>query len=213
MLAARFLARCRFSHSTAAAAATVAMATTLAQPAQSPAECGWFGKSKLEKKLEAENEQLKLDLDAVKEKRAVLQAEKDALANQKALKTQMTDMATGMGTSLASLGETGVPQNLSYGFVAGFCSGFAAKKAGKAFAVVAGGIYVGLQVLAFNGFIQINHDNIEDRLKGLADLNKDGKVDAEDLAIAHEKGMEILQFGVPSVGGFATGFAMGLRQG
>ena len=78
---------------------------------------------------------------------------------------------------------------------------------------LAGGVYVGLQMLAFNGFITINHDGIEQKLKSVADLNKDGKVDAQDLAIAKDKGMEILQFGVPSVGGFGTGLAMGLKHG
>ena len=47
----------------------------------------------------------------------------------------------------------------------------------------------------------------------IADLNNDGKIDAQDLAIAQAKGLEILQFGVPSVGGFGTGFALGLRHG
>ena len=60
---------------------------------------------------------------------------------------------------------------------------------------------------------QINHESIEARLKTAADLNNDGKIDAQDLAIAQAKGLEILQFGVPSVGGFGTGFALGLRHG
>ena len=60
---------------------------------------------------------------------------------------------------------------------------------------------------------QINHESIEARLKTAADLNNDGKINAQDLAIAQAKGLEILQFGVPSVGGFGTGFALGLRHG
>ena len=69
------------------------------------------------------------------------------------------------------------------------------------------------QLLAINGFITINHGSIEDKLMDIADLNHDGKIDKEDLKIAQERGMELLQYGIPSVGGFASGVAMGLRQG
>ena len=72
-----------------AAAATVA---SLAQLTQQPAECGIFGKSKLEKKLEAENDALKAELKAELEAKAKALAEKEALAQQKAMKTQITEV-------------------------------------------------------------------------------------------------------------------------
>jgi uncharacterized membrane protein (Fun14 family) len=35
--------------------------------------------------------------------------------------------------------DTGIPTTISYGFVSGFCSGYALKKVGKVVAVVLGG--------------------------------------------------------------------------
>lgn len=222
LLSRRIAARPAFA---AAAASSVAY---LAAPAP-PAQCllGFGGKSKEVLRLEEENARLlseavnaKAELMAVtKEKEALAMAteklatEKDALAHMKSAKTQLMELSTDLGSGLAEIGSTGVPQNLSYGFVAGYCSGFAAKKAGKVLAAVLGSVYIGLQCLAFNGFIDINHSKIGESFENMADLNKDGKVDAEDLKIAKEKGMQILSYGVAASSGFATGVALGLRQG
>jgi len=195
------------------AAAAAAAIGTLAQPAAAPAQCSWlFGKSKEVQQLEEERarfEEEKRQLQA--EKEAAL-AEKESALKKVAVKGQMTEMAKDVGSTVAVVGSTGIPQSLSYGFVAGYCSGYAAKKAGKLIALAAGGVYAGLQLLAFNGFIKINHDAIEDEFISYADLNNDGSVDGKDLAIAQQRGMEILKFGVPSIGGFGTGFALGLKH-
>lgn len=167
------------------ALAVACAAGSLAQLSSSPAECSWlFGKSSEVKRLEEETAKLLAELEATRKEKEAERVAKEEMIQKKAMKTQMHEMALGVGASVANIGSTGVPQNLSYGFVAGFCSGYAAKKAGKLVAVVAGGVYAGLQVLAFNGYIEINHGNIEASLVGVADLNKDGVVDMKDFSEA-----------------------------
>ena len=45
------------------------------------------------------------------------------------------------------------------------------------------------------------------------DLNKDGKLDKEDMEQASTKMMELLQFNMPAGGGFVAGFVGGVRSG
>ena len=80
------------------------------------------------------------------EEKQIAVAEKEKVEVQKSLKASIDELAQRVGSGVASIATTGVPQNVSYGFIAGFCSGFAAKKAGRVLAVGVGGVYVGLQV-------------------------------------------------------------------
>ena len=73
--------------------------------------------------------------------------------------------------------------------------------------------FVALQVLAYNGYIKVDHGKIKQDVEGMLDLNKDGKFDEKDRAIAAEKIMEVLKYNMPSGGGFAVGFMGGLRSG
>mmetsp|Transcript_27025 Transcript_27025/g.56600 ORF Transcript_27025/g.56600 Transcript_27025/m.56600 type:complete len:131 (+) Transcript_27025:493-885(+) len=73
--------------------------------------------------------------------------------------------------------------------------------------------FVGVQALAYNGYIEVDHGKIKQDVEGLLDLNGDGKLDASDRAIASEKMMVMLQHNMPSGGGFVAGFAGGLRSG
>ena len=47
--------------------------------------------------------------------------------------------------------DSGVPTQISYGFICGYSSGYALKKVGKAASVVFGLGFVGLQSLAYAG--------------------------------------------------------------
>ena len=59
----------------------------------------------------------------------------------------------------------------------------------------------------------MDHSVLKKDVEGLLDLNKDGKIDDEDRKIATDKVLEVLQFGMPSGGGFVVGFLGGLRSG
>ena len=52
--------------------------------------------------------------------------------------TTLTDIASTLGTSVQTAIDTGIPTQLSYGFLSGYCSGLALKKVGRAAAVVFG---------------------------------------------------------------------------
>jgi len=123
------------------------------------------------------------------------------------------EVATVAGAQVQGAVDSGIPGSISYGFVSGFCAGYALKQAGRVAAVVLGMGFVGMQALAYNGYIQVDHGKLKKDVEGLMDLNDDGKIDAADRSIASEKLMEVLQYNMPSGGGFAVGFLGGLRSG
>mmetsp|Transcript_14310 Transcript_14310/g.28879 ORF Transcript_14310/g.28879 Transcript_14310/m.28879 type:complete len:227 (-) Transcript_14310:473-1153(-) len=122
-------------------------------------------------------------------------------------------VATEVGSKVAEAIETGVPTQLSYGFMSGFCSGYALKKVGKAAAVVLGVGFMALQTLSYSGYVDVDHGKLKKDIEGMMDLNKDGKVDKDDLDKASENILEVLQFGLPAGAGFGAGFVFGLKQG
>uniref|UniRef100_A0A7S4JYV9 EF-hand domain-containing protein n=1 Tax=Odontella aurita TaxID=265563 RepID=A0A7S4JYV9_9STRA len=129
------------------------------------------------------------------------------------LNGQIDALAKQVGSKVADAVETGVPTQLSYGFVCGYCSGYALKKVGKGAAVVLGLGFMTLQTLNYSGYIQVDHEKLKKDVEGLMDLNNDGKIDEKDLAEASDKIMEVMSFGLPSGCGFAAGFWGGLRSG
>lgn len=102
---------------------------------------------------------------------------------------------------------------MSYGFVCGYCSGYALRTIGKGVAVAFGLSFMGLQALAYKGYIKIEHDQFEQDFKNAMDFNKDGKVDKDDAEIAYSKVMEVLQYSLPAGSGFGGGFIAGVRSG
>jgi len=97
------------------------------------------------------------------------------------------------------------------GFVFGYASGYFVKQVSRTMAFVAGGIFVLLQGLAYAGVIKIDYDNMEKKVEQALDVNNDGKLDAEDVRIIYKRVQSFLSYGLPSGGGFAAGFAAGLR--
>jgi len=65
------------------------------------------------------------------------------------------------------------------------------------------GIFVVGEVFSLSGLFVV--------LKSVLDRNQDGKVDEQDLNVAMDEVLQVLQFGMPSGGGFAAGFVAGLR--
>lgn len=133
------------------------------------------------------------------------------------------DYASAIGSQLSYVLASGIPANLSYGFVAGYASGYALKKVGRVAAVVLGTAFLGMQTLAASGYVTVDHAKIQHRLEDLMDRNKDGKVNASDLKDVVESARKVAGFGIieegsevglgASAAGFGTGFYGGLRSG
>ena len=109
--------------------------------------------------------------------------------------------------------DSGVPTQISYGFLCGYSSGYALKKVGKMASVAFGLGFVGLQSLAYAGYIQLDHKALKEDMEKVFDLNQDGKVDNDDVQLVYNKIMEILQFNMTGGSGFAAGFLGGFRSG
>lgn len=118
-----------------------------------------------------------------------------------------------LGNKVNEAIATGIPTEISYGFVCGFSSGFALKKIGKAASIVFGLGFVTLQSLSYAGYVDVNHAALQKNVENALDLNKDGFVDAKDVAQLKEKVMEVLQFGMTGGAGFGAGFVGGFRSG
>lgn len=118
-----------------------------------------------------------------------------------------------VGSQVQGVIDTGIPSQLSYGFVSGYCAGLAAKQVGKLAATVFGLGFITLQTLAYNGYIEVNHARIQESVEKLLDMNQDGKIDQEDATVAYQKVLKVLQFNLPAGSGFAAGFLGGVRSG
>jgi uncharacterized membrane protein (Fun14 family) len=133
----------------APAAAAVSAAAALSQPA-APAECGWlFGKSKEVKRLEADNSRLEETVKQLETEKSVLEA--------KTLITVLSESIPEGGAAAIEYGklsigdayEKGFPQEISIGFAAGGCVGYATKIAFKVTAAALGGCFIFLQLLQY----------------------------------------------------------------
>jgi uncharacterized membrane protein (Fun14 family) len=122
------------------------------------------------------------------------------------------DMIEKVGVYVHNAVDTGVPMQLSYGFMMGYSSGFCVKKVSRAFAFVIGGFFVGMQALAWKGYAKVETDKLKRDVEGIIDLNNDGRVDAEDVKIAYEKLHSVLGYNMPVGGGFTAGLLIGLRS-
>eukprot|EP00193_Tetraselmis_chui_P014674 CAMPEP_0177775990 /NCGR_PEP_ID=MMETSP0491_2-20121128/14441_1 /TAXON_ID=63592 /ORGANISM="Tetraselmis chuii, Strain PLY429" /LENGTH=238 /DNA_ID=CAMNT_0019294685 /DNA_START=84 /DNA_END=800 /DNA_ORIENTATION=+ len=104
-----------------------------------------------------------------------------------------------------------IAANLGFSGALGLASATAVKclSATLGFAIGLGFILV--QVLSHYGVITVHWSNVNERVVALADSNGDGKLDSSDYKAWGKKLLGVLSEGVPSIGGFAAGFAMGLR--
>lgn len=73
--------------------------------------------------------------------------------------------------------------------------------------------FMTLQTLSYSGYITIDHDRMKKEVENWMDLNKDGKVDADDSKLAINKVLRVLEYNMPGGGGFAAGFIGGIRSG
>jgi uncharacterized membrane protein (Fun14 family) len=125
----------------------------------------------------------------------------------------MDALAKAVGDRADDMIHTGIPGQLTGGFVAGWCAGFSLKKVGKAGAFVVGMGFCVLQSLSYAGYVHVNYNKMCSDALEVLDLNQDGKVDTVDVQRLHHKLMEVLTYNVPAGSGFGGGFFAGVRSG
>ncbi|CAM9613506.1 unnamed protein product [Ascophyllum nodosum] len=109
--------------------------------------------------------------------------------------------------------ESGLPAQVSLGFIMGVCSGFAAKKTAKAAFVGVGLAFGSLQLLSFLGYVELDYEKIEGKIMGVFDFDKDGKVTAGDFDELYKRVMKVVTYNLPAGSGFAAGALVGARIG
>ena len=67
------------------------------------------------------------------------------------------------------------------------------------------------QLAAYQGFITVNWTKVHKFVIKDLDVNRDGHLDASDIKAVMASALAVLSQGVPSVGGYLGGFALGLR--
>mmetsp|Transcript_20277 Transcript_20277/g.24227 ORF Transcript_20277/g.24227 Transcript_20277/m.24227 type:complete len:236 (+) Transcript_20277:108-815(+) len=102
---------------------------------------------------------------------------------------------------------------LGFGGCLGLCAGYSAKQLGKAAMLVVGAIFSLLQLLAYNGFIEIKWQKLKSYLESLVDMDKDGKFSSADLKTLLVGTLRILKHNLPGASGFIPGFYLGFTQG
>jgi uncharacterized membrane protein (Fun14 family) len=142
----------------------------------------------------------------------ILSKIKDAVSNPSNL-FDIDAIGKTLGSKVQDAIDSGVPTEISYGFLCGYSSGYALKKVGKMASVVFGLGFVTLQSLSYSGYLQINHAALKRDVENVLDLNDDGKLDDKDINAAYTKLMEILQFNMTGGTGFVTGFLGGFKSG
>lgn len=75
----------------------------------------------------------------------------------------------------------------------------------------AGLCFVGLQSLAYMGYIQVNWVVIGESFTRAVDQNSDGKLDMADVKVFFKRAMGWLSRGLPNAAGFTSGFLFGAK--
>ena len=81
-----------------------------------------------------------------------------------------------------------------------------------------GGVFCLFQVAAYYGYVKVDMAKVERDFTAVLDVNKDGKVDQDDLRAMFGSTIDVLTANTDlstgaSAGGFTGGFALGLRHG
>jgi uncharacterized membrane protein (Fun14 family) len=96
-------------------------------------------------------------------------------------------------------------EQIGFGVVAGFVAGFALKKVGKLLALVLGLFFLGLQLLAWNGFVTIEWARMQAEVEPL--------LEASSLNEAWRGLLAMMTYNLPFAAAFVPGFLLGLRRG
>lgn len=96
-------------------------------------------------------------------------------------------------------------QQAGFGAVAGFAAGYALVKLGKLVALIVGLFFLGLQLLAWAGFVSIDWMRIQSEVEPWLDrATQPG---------AWETVVSVLTYNVPFAASFVPGLMVGMRRG
>jgi uncharacterized membrane protein (Fun14 family) len=94
---------------------------------------------------------------------------------------------------------------LGFGGLAGAAVGYAAKKMTKLLALLLGLLFIAIQLLAYNGFLQVDWAALQ--------TSAEQAVNSEDGRGLAERAWQMLTSNLPWSGGFVAGFAIGFKLG
>jgi len=124
----------------------------------------------------------------------------------------MTDGAVDKNDPINQLLDKAKPiiSKISFGSIVGYCSGAAAKKIGKAVAILCGLGFIAIQSAASAGYVEVDWEKVKDDTIAKVDTDGDGELTVSDAKIYWGKVKKILTKNVPNAGGFSLGFMYGL---
>jgi uncharacterized membrane protein (Fun14 family) len=86
--------------------------------------------------------------------------------------------------------------NASYGFLAGYVSGFALRKITRISALLVGTSFLAMQGLVYAGYVDVNHDKLRNTVENALDRNGDGVIDVTDLMTCVEYVRKVAGYGI-----------------
>ena len=102
---------------------------------------------------------------------------------------------------------------LGLGSLAGAAVGFTLRTGAKAAAVVAGGGFMLVQGLAYNGIVEVDWKKAEREAVRQLDRDQDGKLTGNDVRSMWANLNEVIRWNVPAGSGFSGGLLYGLSGG
>eukprot|EP00357_Protocruzia_adherens_P005777 CAMPEP_0115021946 /NCGR_PEP_ID=MMETSP0216-20121206/31215_1 /TAXON_ID=223996 /ORGANISM="Protocruzia adherens, Strain Boccale" /LENGTH=112 /DNA_ID=CAMNT_0002394451 /DNA_START=38 /DNA_END=372 /DNA_ORIENTATION=+ len=93
-------------------------------------------------------------------------------------------------------------KQVSMGSIMGFCTGAFAKKLGEKVAYAVGGLFVLIQLAAYNGYLNVNWKKMERDAIAAVDVDGDGKITEVDIKHYWGRLVTFLTFQLPSASGF-----------
>ncbi|CAG8435895.1 680_t:CDS:2 [Funneliformis caledonium] len=103
--------------------------------------------------------------------------------------------------------------DITFGSILGFCTGFLFKKIGKMVAIAVGIGFVFLQYMAYQGFVTIHWQRINNAFTQEMDVDQDGHVTARDTKSKLRILIDLLTVKFQFKSCFVSGFYLGLRYG
>ncbi|CAM9851699.1 unnamed protein product, partial [Pylaiella littoralis] len=136
----------------------------------------------------------------------------DGAVKRKNKPAEPASLGDAVRKKLNELLESGAPTQISFGFSMGVCCGFAAKKTAKVALVGVGLAFGSLQLLSYMGYLELDYTKIEDEMMTALDIDKSGKVDADDVQELWNRA-QVLSHNLPAGSGFVAGAIIGARMG
>lgn len=102
-------------------------------------------------------------------------------------------------------------KDISVSTAFGACVGVASKRLAKDAMYGIGIAFMGLQSLAYLGYIDINWKRIEHDIVRTVDQDGDGEIKPSDIQKLVTRFVTFLGRGLPNVAGFSTGFYVGIK--